>query len=207
MASQAVVAGLTAAAVVVAVGTTAAAGMVAVAEPGATMVAPGAAVEAAVAVVDAMAKTATSPLASPAAAGVVAAVAEPGSYSPPDSAIFWRFGAGSPTKDPSPRQSLRGLSSSWSRLLCEVANSGTSSSLRIGMGRTLSSSRSRLLREVAASGTSSPLRIGTEHTLYLWQSSSTSSFPAGAGPPWHDPPGLRSARCWLSGEVLGIRIP
>jgi hypothetical protein len=53
--------------------------------------------------------------------------------------------------------------------------------------RDLSSSRSWLLHEVAAS--------------------SAFFFPEGAGPPWLDPPGLGSARWWLSGEVPGIRIP
>jgi hypothetical protein len=77
---------------------------------------------------------------------------------PPDSVILWRLGASSPMKDPSPRRSLRDLSSL----------------------------RSRLLRELAASD--------------------SFSLPEGAGDPWLDPPGLGSARWWLSGEVPGIQI-
>jgi hypothetical protein len=84
---------------------------------------------------------------------------------PPGSAVFWCLGAGSPTKDPSPRWSLRDLASSCSRLL----------------------------RVVAAPCALSSFRVGMEPTLCLWRRSGSSSFPfpfpAGAGPPWQDPPG------------------
>jgi hypothetical protein len=90
MASQAEVVGPAAAEVVVAVGPAAAAGMVAVAEPGAAVEAPGAAVE--VVVIDAATKIVASPPASPTATGVAAAVAGPGSYSTPRFYCLLPFG-------------------------------------------------------------------------------------------------------------------
>jgi hypothetical protein len=101
---------------------------------------------------------------------------------PSASTVFWRLGAGSTTKEPSPRWSLRDLDlSSW------------------------------LLRAVAAPRASSPLRAGVAPTLCLWRRSGSGSFPfpfpAGVGPPWLDPPGPWLARCWRSGEAPGIWIP
>jgi hypothetical protein len=92
------------------------------------------------------------------------------------------FGAGSPTKEPSPRWSLWALDpSAW------------------------------LLRAGAAPCASSSLRDGAAPTFSLCRCSGTGTFsfplPAGAGPPWLDPPGPWSVRCWRSGEVPEIRIP
>jgi hypothetical protein len=71
------------------------------------------------------------------------------------SAVFWRLGAGSPTKEPSPRWSLRALDpSAW------------------------------LLHAGATPCASSSLRVGAAPTLSLWRSSGTGTlsfpFPAGA---------------------------
>jgi hypothetical protein len=100
----------------------------------------------------------------------------------PDSAVFWHLGVGSPTKDPSPWRSLRDLASSCSWLLRVVAAPRTLSSLWVGMERS-----------------SPPFRTRTGSFSF--------PLPAGAGPPWQDPPGPGSARCWLSGKVPVIRIP
>jgi hypothetical protein len=74
------------------------------------------------------------------------------------SAVFWRLGAGSPTKEPSRRWSLRDLDpSAW------------------------------LLRAGAAPCVSSSFRAGAAPALSLWRCSGTGTlsfpFPAGAGPP------------------------
>jgi hypothetical protein len=92
------------------------------------------------------------------------------------SAVFWRLGAGSPTKEPSPRWSLPNLDpSAW--LLCAGAAPCASLSFRVGAAPTLSLWR--------CSGTG---------TLYF-------PFPAGAGPPGLGPPGSWLARCWRSSEA------
>jgi hypothetical protein len=95
------------------------------------------------------------------------------------SAVFWRLGADSPTKEPLPRWSLWDLDpSAW------------------------------LLRAGTSPYASSSLQVGAAPTSSLWRCSGTNtlsfSFPAGAGPPGLGPPGPWLARCWWSGEAPGM---